>query len=196
MSPENPNEHRPENDSTNSSALLQLHMYEYQALTTRVTYLVTVLYALWPVVFGAIAFLASLWDNHRHSYVEWTGLLLGETLAAAFYFTSCEICTHVCYLETELRQRVARITADSAFWGWEPWLGSFRSGLHSSPGLRWWELWPSWCVAGAICGIGIQQWPWNRGDYAGFGLAIVGLAVILLLSLRLKKIRRHRPMPS
>jgi hypothetical protein len=93
------------------------------------------LYALWTIVFAALAFLASLWNTHRHSYVEWTGLLFGETLAAAFYFTSCEICTHVCYIETELRQRITRITADPAFWGWEPWLSKFRSGLHSSTGF-------------------------------------------------------------
>jgi hypothetical protein len=189
MSPENPSGRGPEVDASDTAAVLELHLYEYQALTTRVTYLVTMLYALWPLVFGALAFLASLWDTHRHSYVEWTGLLLGETLAAAFYFTSCEICTHVCYIETDLRHRVAKITADPEFWGWEPWLSRFRSGLHSSQGLRWWELWPSWCTAAAICVIGISRWPWSVGDYAAVALGTVGFSVILVLSLRLRKIR-------
>jgi hypothetical protein len=170
--------------------LVELHLYEYQALTNRITYLVTMLYALWPLVFGALAFVASLWGNHRHAVVEWTGLLLGEILALAFYFTSCEISTHVCYLETELKPRLAKITADSAFWRWEPWLATFRGGQHvRGGGLQWWELWPFICTAIGVCAVAFIQWPWSLGDGVGFTVACAGLVFILILSIRLKRIQ-------
>lgn len=185
----------PENSQGHAASpdnIVDLHLYEYQALTTRITYLITMLYALWPVTLTAIGLATLQWGPNRQGLVEWTILLLSEILAVAFYFTSCEIYTHVLYLETELKPKLAEITSYSAFWGWESWLAKFKGGLHSSKWLPLWELWPTLCVAIGACWVGVIERPWNRRDAIAFAAAGAGLVLIVNLSIRLMRIRAHR----
>jgi hypothetical protein len=186
----------PENSqgqAASPDSIVNLHLYEYQALTNRITYLITMLYALWPVTLTAIGLAALQWSPNHRALVEWTVLLLCEILAVAFYFTSCEIYTHVLYLETDLKPRLAKFTSYSEFWGWESWLKNFHGGLHSSRWLPLWELWPSLCVAIGVWWVSVTtQRPWSRGDEVGFATAGVGLVPIVSLSIRLMRIRAHR----
>lgn len=181
--------------------VVDLHLYEYQALTTRITYLITMQYALWPVGVAALAYLTSLWNVQNHFFLELVGVLVGETLSVAFYFTSCEICTHVCYLEVALKPMVARDCNldETTFWAWERWLSGFKGGFHRGK-FHWWELWPLLLVALVILAIGFIHLPcWPCGEWYVFILALVGLVPLVWLDIKVNRIReayRQSPYPA
>ncbi len=169
-----------------ADALVHAYLAEYQALTTRCTYLITMQYAFWPVAFGLFAFLSPLWDKHSHYWLEWGGILLGELLAIGFYVTSCELYTHTLYIETQLKPTVMRLTADRSLWQWEPWLAS-------RPGRRpeWWECWITVCVALAIGCMGFVRYPWAQIDWAGFFVSGSAFTFILRLNVMLVSLRHQ-----
>jgi hypothetical protein len=171
---------------TSADTLLHAHLAEYQALTTRCTYLITMQYAFWPVAFTMFAFLSPLWDKHGHLLLEWGGILLGELLSIAFYVTSCELYTHTLYIERQLKPAVVKLTAEPALWQWEPWLAS-RSGRRP-------ELWESWitvCIALVLCFMGYTRYPWTAIDWMGFVVSGAAFAFILRLNLMLVNLRHE-----
>ncbi len=48
-----------------SQALVQLHVAEYNALTTRLTYQLTLQFAVWPIVMGLWGVLALIWGTGK-----------------------------------------------------------------------------------------------------------------------------------
>jgi hypothetical protein len=170
---------------------LDLHLCEYQALTTRITYLITMHYAFWIVGFTALGSLTFLTTPNNHFLLETVGLLVGEMLAGAFCFTSCEIYTHVCYLDDVLKAMVARDCGlqKEAFWTWETWLRDFQGGLHGD-GPRWWELWPLALLTLGVLTIGYWHYGcWPRKEWYLFGAALVGLVLLVAFNRRLNRIR-------
>src|SRR3954464_11148890 len=58
--------HRPTDDKDTKqdrNALLQTHLAEYQAITMRNTYWLTLQYALFPILGAAVAVLAQMWNQ-------------------------------------------------------------------------------------------------------------------------------------
>lgn len=180
----------PSADVPHSESLVQAHLYEYQALTNRITYLVTMQYALWPVVVLALSAFVPLWGTRGRSFLAWGGIVLGEIFALAFYFTLCEISTHALYIDRELRPKVAFLVGAKSIWQWETWLRGYSAGLHHE-GPRWWELWPSAFILAAMSAASIACWPWKKGDWVGLFSSLTGLICVVTLIRKLSKINSH-----
>jgi hypothetical protein len=173
--------------------VLQAHLYEYQALTTRCTYLITMQYAFWPIALALFALLGPLWDKHSHPLLEWGALLLGEILSLGFYFTTCELYTHILYVEHQLKPKVVRIAGESSVFQWEPWLAS-----RPERNPAWWECWVSVFVGLAICLIAFARYPWTCADWAALLFSGIGFALIIRLNFTLVRLRHQfsKPAPS
>lgn len=176
----------PRTASFNPEYLLQLHLYEYQALTNRCTYLITMQYALWPTLFISLSLLAPLWDSHSHSFLLWAGLFFAQLVSLGWYFTGCEIYITVDYLERGLKPQLEQMTSGERFWGWEPWLARIRGS-----GVQWWECWVTCFVSVLFCLLVLLLPPWVHGYWLGFLLNSAALALIVLLNVKLTRIRQR-----
>jgi hypothetical protein len=120
------------------SDLLQLHVAEYNALTTRNTYMITLQYSLMPVFLIYVPLMIALRhrmkDKIRRELVLWGGfagvLLLGHFWAEDLW----QQFNNVKYIETQLRHEINQLTHGSRYWCYEHVLA-----IQRGTGLVWWE---------------------------------------------------------
>ena len=87
-----------------AQAVLQLHIAEYQNLTTRCDYWITIQVALLPLFFVVIGMVATMWSSIRHpALLAWGGLLVIEMIVINWLRIGAEIYNAVTYVECELR---------------------------------------------------------------------------------------------
>jgi hypothetical protein len=115
-------EAQPANSS--SSDMLQLHMAEYNALTSRNTYLMTLQYQLLAalLVFLPLVYLLLKRNIRTNKIAVWGGLIgilgLGIFWAQDLY----ELFNNVKYIEKYLRPIVDQVAPQKEFWCYEPYL--------------------------------------------------------------------------
>jgi hypothetical protein len=136
-------EHSGDQSSVQNSVSIQvqLHIAEYQALTTRATYFITLMGSVWPVllIFFGLILQGQLWNILPPALLIWgSGVIIQISLFvwAQLLFEQYMI---VRYTESELRRRVAAILGNSAFWEYEQFLTRQRGKVST-----WWEF--------SICG--------------------------------------------
>jgi len=112
-----------------NNPLLDVHLAEYSALTNRVTYFITLQYLTYSIAAVVLTLVAQVWgsNNLSRQLVSWGGFLLFLLLVWAWTYTVWEIFNTAVYLEGDLRQRIARLVRDDAFWGWESYLAAQRA---------------------------------------------------------------------
>jgi hypothetical protein len=103
--------HRPNDDGGDKqdrNAQLQIHLAEYQAITTRNTYWLTLQYALFPILGAAIAVLAQMWNQfdedpalstQSHRIIIWLVIALANVIMIAHTEVGWESYDNVVYLE-------------------------------------------------------------------------------------------------
>ena len=110
---------------TNDASLLQLHIAEYQALTTRASYWIVLQFGLLPVIPIYLALAAQVSESGviLKEVVIW-GTVAGLQLVALVWAqTALEMFAVVRYIELYLRPLVKSvINTDSVFWGYELYL--------------------------------------------------------------------------
>src|SRR5438105_638306 len=100
--------------------LCQVHLAEYNALTTRLTYAITLQFAVWPIVIGLWGVVAVLAGKVPEPILMWGGVAFSQVCALAWYSLAIETNRVARYIEHDLRPRVKRLVGeDSAFWLWE-----------------------------------------------------------------------------
>jgi hypothetical protein len=135
---------------SNPPDLLGLHIAEYQTLTARNTTLVTLLYALWSLLFIAVALLAQLHEVISERILVWCVLWLMTFAVFSYFGITVEAYNNVRYLECELRPRIASLLGSSQFWLYESYLAAGRP-VH----IGIWEQSPlllgiAACLGGAL----------------------------------------------
>jgi hypothetical protein len=107
-----------------------LDMAEYNALTNRITYYVTLQYATWGLAAALFGYLAPLWtkESSSHRNLEWIAILSLLTVSWAGLHILYEMLVIVCYLMEELLKNLA---ADYGLkprdvWGFEGWIRTLR----------------------------------------------------------------------
>ncbi len=142
---------------------LQVHLAEYNALTTRATYWLTLQFAIWPIIMGLWGLLALLWGKLPDSVLLWGGAFLSQAFGLMWYGVTIEIYRAARYIERDLRPRVETAIGDHLrFWTYEHRNREDRGELLP---LVW-----EWPVAvGALIivgGISILRFPsWGTSDY-------------------------------
>jgi hypothetical protein len=123
---------------TAATNLLQLHIAEYNAITMRSTYMITLQYSLLPVfliyVPVVFEFRRRMKDRIRRELTLWGGyagiLIFGHVWAENLW----QQYNNIRYIETELRNDIEPLTSGSRFWCYEPFLAGQRGS-----GILWWE---------------------------------------------------------
>jgi hypothetical protein len=153
--------------------LVQAHLNEYQALTMRNTYWITLQYACWPIVLLYAALVAQVWSSFNHGLLIWVSFVIIQAAVLAWYQAGYEIYRNVVYMETRLRPQLQAIVGSSEFWGYEPYLGQQR-GSHPQS----YEILP---VLGGVLLYLLLTWyrcPWSAIDWVG---GVVGAVVLLVI---------------
>ena len=157
-------------------ALLQLYIAEYQALTTRNTYWITLQYALWPILILSLALLAQVPSLLPKQVLAWSAAVIVQVIVVAYYGAAYETYNNVRYIEHELRPLVRAIVGGSPFWNYERYLKQRRALAPA-----WWEYGPIILSVGAPSIVGWARLPWSVSDYVWFAATLIG--VILSASL-------------
>jgi hypothetical protein len=169
-------------------ALLQIHLAEYQALTNRCSYWITVQVALLPLFLIVIGIAAQMWQAAQNrALLLWCGMIIIQLLVMSYIHIAAEIYNAVCYVECELRPAMQKVLrASPKFWRYEAFLAKRRR-----KGPIWEEYILPCCDVGAI-GLIISLFrPCYRMDYIALGMNLTLLAMILVNTWKLVRIRRQ-----
>jgi hypothetical protein len=111
-----------------SGALIQLHITEYQALTTRATYWMILQAGLMPVVPVYLVLALDVWKSGEimKEVVIWGAVAGLFLIGFVWSWTLVEIYTVVSYIERFLRPMVEKVVDTEMFWGYEPYLTKGR----------------------------------------------------------------------
>ena len=117
-----------------NTRLISLHIAEYQALTTRCSYWITVQYAALTVVLIYLSVAATLWSSpiDRRLFF-WGSSLVLQVIGYFWMQTQGEQYTAILYIERVLRPAVRETIDESQFWCYEPFLASIRNPRRLDP---------------------------------------------------------------
>lgn len=127
-----------EKDNPPTSDLIQLHIAEYNSLTTRNTYMITLQYSLLPVFLGYITIVFSLSRRTSQCVVVWGGFIGAVLLGIFWAQVLWEQYNNLLYIESRLRPMAAALARSGKFWCYESYLAQRR-------GTGW--LWTEWLAA-------------------------------------------------
>jgi hypothetical protein len=131
-------------DSSSALGLLQLHIAEYNALTTRNTYYITIAASFFPVLLLVLTILVAIWNSLNHALLIWASGTVVQLFVLAWIENAWQQYKNLKYIEGELRLLVSAVVeGSSVFWNYERWLADGRHGA-----TLWWEYAPA---AGAAC---------------------------------------------
>jgi len=205
MIPEHSAASHPSTDRDNKqdrTALLQAHLAEYQAITTRNTYWLTLQYALFPILGAAIAVLAQMWNQFdkdpalsapSHRIIIWLVIALANVIMIAHTEVGWESYDNVVYLERRLRPQVIRLLVDMDEKSKEAALGyeTYKKEQRGK-GAKWWEV-PAPIVSLALLIAGISlfglYYPWTPVEWLAVPLNTALL--IRVTQVAVKMIRRR-----
>ncbi|MGP8252336.1 MAG: hypothetical protein ACLQHF_09895 [Terracidiphilus sp.] len=180
---------------TSNRFLLDAHLNEYQALTTRATYYVVMSTAIWPLIFLYLTFLVTVWQtlskaesaDYGVPLMVWGGGLGVQVALLIWTFLVCEQYKIVLYVEKDLRLRVQNLMPTPDFWLYEQKLRP-----RTRP-LRWLELQTElWVFVGILVAVVLRIWI-SHGfaalDRIGLTLNLVALVALVLMAVSAAKIR-------
>ena len=112
-----------------SGALVQLHIAEYQALTTRSTYWITIQNSVWALILIYLTIVVSIWskDSSHTPFLVWASGVVIQLCLAGWYYAGNENYRNVFYIENELRSLIQTVIGPQDFWRYETFLAK-RSG--------------------------------------------------------------------
>jgi hypothetical protein len=112
-----------------SGPLVQLHIAEYQALTTRSTYWITIQMSVWALVLIYLTLVTSIWskDSSHARLLVWGSGIVIQLCLAGWYYAGNETYRNVFYIEHELRSLIQTVIGPQNFWKYEAFLAK-RSG--------------------------------------------------------------------
>lgn len=120
-------------ETERSERLADIHIAEYNALTSRITYFVTMQYVVWGIAAGLFGYLAPLWwTGHSHQNLEWIGLLCLLAVTWAVLHINYEFLAIVQYLKEQLLPNMGVPVADlDEALGFERWIRTLgMENLH------------------------------------------------------------------
>ncbi|MFL6237301.1 MAG: hypothetical protein ACJ76N_29515 [Thermoanaerobaculia bacterium] len=185
------------------NALLQVHLAEYQAITTRNTYWLTLQYALFPILGAAVAVLAQMWNQFGndpsfgslpHRIIIWLVIAFANVIMIAHTEVGWESYDNVVYLERKLRPKIISLTegadedSEEAPLGYETYKGNLRG-----KGPKFWEVPAPIVSVGLLIAVlflfcAVYHWTWTD---VGAATINAGLSY-RLTQVTLKMIRRRQ----
>src|ERR1035437_6076449 len=119
------NKPRAEGDINQSR--VDLHIAEYEALTMRNTYWITLQYAIYALGAAYLGFVVQARNSVPTGTLIWASLLALQLLAWAMLQTQFEIFANVAYLERHLKPKVQELIGNSPCWEYEVFMAQRRA---------------------------------------------------------------------
>jgi|WetSurMetagenome_2_1015567.scaffolds.fasta_scaffold487516_1 hypothetical protein len=113
-----------------SKKQIDLHIAEYNALTTRITYLINIQFILLTVGVTWILIAMNLFSSIKNNVVLWIVLFGGQLIGYFASRMSVDIYTIARYIESSLKPDIKEIINHNKFWNWELYLNKGHYGLH------------------------------------------------------------------
>jgi hypothetical protein len=130
-----------------SKELLQLHLAEYEALTTRCTYFIAIHVGLWGVIVGIGTFVYQEWLRTPNALAVWLGFTAIQAILQLWVTILEEQYLAVSYIENQLRHQVMAAVPGlpaRSFWRYEAVMSLRR--MHEN----WWGEWIAPCVLAVV----------------------------------------------
>lgn len=169
---------------------INLHIAEYNALTTRTTYFINFQFILLTALLAWIIVIVTIWDSKLEHIYIW-GLLLGAQLIGIINaFVTHEYYNIVTYLESDLKPEIIKLIKNKSFWSYE----SFLIKERGKKNIKNWKLFFEF-LAVIFSGVIIiaifiyRIHEWILGDYIGLFLNIIFLIIQFILTNQSKKLR-------
>ena len=162
----------PVDGPTISEVSTQLHVAEYQALTTRITHWIILQYSLLGVIAAVLLdFLKQPARLVETGMRVWAVVIVVEIIIGAYYYTLFEIMSSRAYIETQLAKMVRiALPGTKEFWGHESYMRGNR--VYSPAGMY---LWMILCIGAPYAALLLFRPP--QREAVDFGGAIVSMAL-------------------
>jgi hypothetical protein len=172
-------------DERDVDSLVQLHVAEYNALTTRCTYRIYFQFSIWGILLIYLPLIGLAWNGGMdHAFILWVSALVAQGAVLAWQENLIEIYRSIEYIEQVQRPLLTDLLPGKQFWEYERYLAKDRPNR-----AVWWEyLFPLLALV-AVVGVavfrmlelkasGSFEQPYWR-DLVGAGVNIGALAVLL-----------------
>jgi hypothetical protein len=173
-------------------SLIQLHVAEYQALTTRNTYWITIQFSVWLLILTYVTLISAIWLAKPNlpamytPFIIWGSGILIQIALAGWYYAGHETYRNLCYVERDLRSMVQEAVGTSQFWQYEPFLAARRP---RSP--MWSESGPALgLIAALVIAVWLRHAFWGK-ELIGPVLNLPFTIVVLWSLVNLVKLRRE-----
>lgn len=175
---------------TKKDNLINLHIAEYNALTTRTTYFINIQFILLTALPAWIIVIVNIWDS-KLEYIYIWGLLLGVQLIGIINaFVTLEYYKIVTYLESDLKPEIIKLIKNKSFWSYESFLIKERGKKNRKNWSLFFEFLAVIFSGVIIIAIFIYRiHEWILGDYIGLFLNIIFLIIQFILTNQSKKLR-------
>ena len=172
------------------SALLQLHLAEYQSLMARGTTFLTLEPGIWVLVALLLSFLPSYWKVMPHYIVIWGALAGVQILVIVLQNTLHDHYVSVQYIDNCLLSKVASLVGTNQFWKYESFLAKHRP--KSQP--WYFELFPTIVLVAIVVATGLVRllvYQHTISEWLFFSINIIISTVLIIISIRMMKVRKH-----
>jgi hypothetical protein len=158
--------------STEPELLAQCHLFEYQAVTTRITYWITLQYSIGGVTAAALVeFLRHLDELARSVIGFWGAVVVVEYLVGAFVYTLFEIMDNSFFIHDNLADKIRPfLPLGKGFWGYERYRQ--RTQMYR-PWAMYFPLLVSFGALGGALAFLLQYRTLACADYVGGGLSLL-----------------------
>jgi hypothetical protein len=111
------------------NSVLSVHLAEYQALTTRITYWISILYISYSVMAVLLAFIVQQWSKGNHASILLRGSFAFELVVWAWVQACWEMSNIALFLETKLKPKIAHLlfVKSKSFLSWDAYIARQRS---------------------------------------------------------------------
>jgi len=149
------------NDVSDQQTTLQLHIAEYQTLTSRNTYYIYIASSIWPMLILLFVLVVPLWNTATSMYILWFMSIATEFVLFMWAENSYLQYENIYYIEYKLRPLIARQLPKEQFWMYEGYLADKRK-----KDIQWWEAYPAWASLGVFV---------SMSCYRGYAIAAQGV---------------------
>lgn len=169
---------------------LDLHIAEYNTLTTRSTNVLNIQFVLLTIFMAWIVIVGSNWNARYDKIIIW-GLLIGAQLISIINVSMAyENYNIICYIESVIKPKITALIQKDSFWGYEPYLISKRSKrVRNEWTLMGDFLWVMVDVV-AICAATIYRSNnFTKYDVVGLFINQILLCIIMVQTYHVSKMR-------
>lgn len=108
-------------------SLIQVHIAEYAALTTKATYNIGFCTVIWGLLAGYVTLIVNVWPRIKQSSIIWVNAAVIELLFIWVSMIIFDQYLSLLYIETELKPRLAtKLPKGEEYWGWERFVAKRR----------------------------------------------------------------------